>query len=241
MCFTKPRDKPDSFDSGILVRENTRTVKVDNTDAYNAGKSKKTINKANSDGQLKNHRRKRSCYRTGSTETTSNSNETDTGVVCSLNGNNKSSSCFLNSANNSSSHKTSVADGHIKHGTLVPATTNWIGSTEHVHSRAYERVSGRSDSIVSACSTASECQSTFSTSDITLNMQAGLSRENSFKRPKSAPGTFVRNASSGSLPNMVINNFIASSPDNFRSHGAWRFIAEYKGKWESMCVLKDHI
>lgn len=228
----KSRDKSaEFFDSGILVRENTKTVKVDNTSSLSMLKCKKTISKTNSEGQLKNHRKKQNCHRTGSAE--NRHVDSDVSVCVSQNGGGKESSACaltLNSANNIPSLK--------KTGTLAPGTTtHWRGSTEHVHPKSRDRTPGRSDSIVSACSTASECQSTFSTSDITLNMQSGLSRENSFKRPKSAPGTFVRNASSGSLPNMIINNFIASSPDNFRSHGAWRYSVEYKGKWESMFVM----
>lgn len=236
----KSFNKTDRFESGILVRENTRTVKVDNTSALQCLKTKKLINKTNSDGQLKTQRR-RSCHRTGSAETRKTC-DTETSAVShngnGVNDNTSQSSNLTHSlnANSASSLQTKKSPSHeerTRSAPLTPAKTQWKGSSEQVHARSSERAQGRSDSIVSSYSTASECQSTFSTSDITLNMQSGLSRENSFKRPKSAPGTFVRNASSGSLPNMIINNFIASSPDNFRSYGAWRFMVEYKGKWES--------
>lgn len=97
----------------------------------------------------------------------------------------------------------------------------------------------RSGSITSNCSLLSQCPSTFSTSDITVHFQSscGLTREDSLKRPRSAPGTdnACRKASSGSLPNITVSNFLATSSDHFQSHGSWRQIIDYRGIWESKC------
>ena len=95
----------------------------------------------------------------------------------------------------------------------------------------------RSGSISSNSSLLSQCPSTFSTSDITVHFQSnsGLSRDDSLKRPRSAPGTgnSCRKASSGSLPNITVSNFLATSFDHFQSHGSWKQIIDYKGTWES--------
>lgn len=241
--YAKSRDRANTFDNGILVRENTKTVKVDNTSFLNTPKSKKAFSKTNSDGHLKNHRWKKSYVRRLSAEnrrgqdleTCKVTNHIGDGVRNSRESRSNSQLNF-SGAIYVTSPRPSTKDRQHKTGSITSDTLS-AKTTEHGQYRARDQGQGRSDSIVSTCSTASECQSTFSTSDITLSMPSALSRENSYKRPKSAPGPFLRTASSGSLPNMIINNFVASSPDNFRSHGAWRFLVEYKGKWESMCYL----
>ena len=95
----------------------------------------------------------------------------------------------------------------------------------------------RSGSISSDSSLLSQCPSTFSASDITVHFQSncGLSREDSLKRPRSAPGTgnALRKASTGSLPNVTVSNFLATSFDHFQSHGSWKQIIDYKGSWDS--------
>ena len=95
----------------------------------------------------------------------------------------------------------------------------------------------RSGSLTSNCSLLSQCPSTFSTSDITVHFQTScaLSREDSLKRPRSAPGNgnSGRRTSSGSLPNITVSNFLATSSDHFQSHGSWKQIIDYRGYWES--------
>ena len=97
---------------------------------------------------------------------------------------------------------------------------------------------GRSGSLTSNCSLLSQCPSTFSASDITVHFQNScvLAREDSVKRPRSAPGNgscTSRRASSGSLPNVTVSNFLATSSDHFQSHGSWKQVIDYKGCWES--------
>lgn len=231
-----------STDSGILVRENTRTVKVDNT-VYNRGSR---INK------LK--------YKSKSDTVTAKLDTVET--IPELDRRHMSADAvrtkdhppayyfkrlqLYHEANRSELEH--VNESRYKHGSYgteesptsgasnprnVPLNNrHFSGNRGNVPSNT-EHHQSRSDSAMSSCSSASDCQSTFSTSDITLHVHMGISRENSLQRPQSAPSNIVRNASSGSLPNMMINNFIASSSDNFRSHGSWRVIVDYKGYWES--------
>jgi len=239
-------------DTGILVRENTKTVKVDNTYCTKL-RSRKHSHKSNSDNTLLGrHQRAALKERTSSAEVVKSeqkvcerANSAD--AVLRDAGIDKSGTCYsdekseLYAGENFARGSYGVLDASKSRYDDTKCSSNpqlKCGATPPSARNASSGFSQeRSDSIVSTCSAISECHSTFSASDIMLNMQFGLSRENSIKRPKSAPGTFVRTASSGSLPNMVVNNFIASSSDNFRSHGAWRYIIEYRGKWESKCIF----
>ena len=101
---------------------------------------------------------------------------------------------------------------------------------------------GRSGSLTSNCSLLSQCPSTFSASDITVHFQNScvLSRDDSLKRPRSAPGngsSSGRRTSSGSLPNVTVSNFLATTSDHFQSHGSWKQVIDYKGCWESKFSL----
>ncbi|XP_052271984.1 uncharacterized protein LOC127872693 [Dreissena polymorpha] len=232
-----------SNEPGLLVRENSRTVKVDNT--Y-INKSKERSRKQSHQMKLgggggSKHSHKKCALMDRTNDADASKREA---VLCerkySADAGHRSighDACVHLSCLGPASEDTESSAGSTGSTCTL---TNQDGCKETVSRPSYaahrkgslDYMQARSDSIASTCSAISECQSTFSTSDITLNMQSGLSRENSLRRPKSAPGTFVRNASSGSLPNMVVNNFMASSSDNFRSHGSWRYIIEYKGKWD---------
>ncbi|XP_060606456.1 uncharacterized protein LOC132758775 isoform X2 [Ruditapes philippinarum] len=216
----------------ILVRENPRTVKVDNTQFNRASKIKKLKQKSKSENAK--IMSKKNSYGTRRESTGAVYRKRDPSPV----------SCFkrlhhyddvksdavdtkdsdLNDESKDSSKQcTSTATNDKKTPVKKQSSSGY-----NTHNAEY--CQKRSDSLISTCSALSECQSTFSASDITLNI--GTSRENSLQRPKSAPSNIIRNTSSGSLPNMIINNFVASSSDNFRSHGSWRFVINYKGKWE---------
>lgn len=221
--------KDTSSDMGILVRENTRTVKVDNTLYNRASKIKKLKHKSKSD-TVKNEQDKRNCQRRESAD-----------GACRNRGLSPVS-CFKGLQLHDDGQFIDVQNTtEPKHLNETEASTSgssniWNTSASYRYSARNVITSGeyyqkRSDSVISTCSALSECQSTFSASDITLNI--GTSRDNSLQRPRSAPSNIVRNSSSGSLPNMIINNFVASSSDNFRSLGSWRFVIDYKGKWES--------
>lgn len=211
-----------SAEKGILVRENVRTVKVDNTMIRRGSRVHRLRQKRNSDG-IKSFKESEpeveyttknspvSCFSRANLHCEENTNESD------LSRDNK----VVSKANG----EPSQSKMGFTEGTRC-FTNDSVTSGSEIQQP-------RSGSPTSVCSGLSECRSTFSTSDITFSMQYGLSRENSLRRPKSAPINIVRNGSSGSLPNMIVNNFKASSSDNFRSHGAWRFFAEYRGRWES--------
>lgn len=229
-----------SAESGILVRENTRTVKVDNT-LYNRGsRIKKLKYKSKSDIVM---------LKVDSVATIPELDRTHIGADTVRTKDHypvyyskrlqlyhdASRSAHVTEASN----KQDSDDAKESHTSGVSNTRNVPLSNKHSSGNLgnvppdKEPHQSRSDSAMSSLSSASDCQSTFSTSDITLQVNMGLSRQNSLKRPQSAPSTIVRNASSGSLPNMIINNFIASSSDNFRSHGSWRLTIDYKGNWKS--------
>ncbi|WAR16557.1 hypothetical protein MAR_031151 [Mya arenaria] len=262
LAFTRtsiPSEPGITNDTGILVRENTKTVKVDNS-SFNKLRSKRHSNKQSKSDTLcmSKHQRKKSafaeraksaeiskpdlqvCERANSADDMLRTNDKEGGkgkaqltlATDKHVGKLGASNCSADRQN----QNTETGEYLRRDSDKVPA----LSQTKHplpspaisMRKESVDFVQTRSDSLVSNSSAISDCHSTFSASDITLNMQSGLSRENSFKRPKSAPGNFVRSASSGSLPNMVVNNFIASSSDNFRSHGSWRYIIEYRGKWE---------
>ncbi|KAL4217684.1 Calpain-1 catalytic subunit [Mactra antiquata] len=221
-----------NLELGILVKENVRTVKIDNTVFTRDSRAQKLRLKRMSDAtkyfkdeepEVGVSRRRRSspvhCFHRENLHCEEDTWELDT---------NRDNRTISDSCRDNSHTEMRIAGG-----SRMSSNDNSTSGSNIQHQQ-------RSGSLTSMGSGLSECHSTFSTSDITFSMQYGLSRENSIRRPKSAPINIVRNASSGSLPNIIVNNFKASSSDNFRSHGAWRYVVECRGRWEkSDSVLRN--
>ncbi|OWF34953.1 Calpain-9 [Mizuhopecten yessoensis] len=110
-------------------------------------------------------------------------------------------------------------------------------SASHANTRLdnlrYDRLQPLNNSI-STNSVSSELESTFSTSDISVNIPDHISRENSLTsgcRNLSFPLLHPRTYSTGSLSHLTQSNFLAMKKDSFRSHGDWKGILEHYDKW----------
>ncbi|XP_060069829.1 uncharacterized protein LOC132549877 [Ylistrum balloti] len=99
------------------------------------------------------------------------------------------------------------------------------------------------NSSLSVNSFSSEPDSTYSASDISVNISETRSRENSVSRggrKLSFPLVHSRKLSAGSVSHLTQSNFLAMKKDHFRSHGEWNVIMEHYDRWtKSMTTVSS--
>ncbi|XP_069105998.1 uncharacterized protein [Argopecten irradians] len=119
----------------------------------------------------------------------------------------------------------------------------YLRSASHTFTRTdfhkFDRIQPLNSSLsVHSCS--SELESTYSASDISVNIPEGRSRENSLskgRRNSSYPLLYSRKHSSGSVSHLTQSNFLAMKTDTFRSHNEWKPIMEHYDKWTKQMTV----
>ena len=227
---SETRGPDEKTEAGILVQENYRTVKVDNTmkKKESASSIPSTPDKNISDfTSIQTHRGSVSGSGTGS-------GAGSPVTTCLQKLQIYVDKCKVEFEMGSNLSDTSKSVHNAQTPRSSPSLNRYREKRDkHKECEKSSYCGNRSDSLISTCSAASDCQSTFSASDIMLNMPGDSSTESVVRR-KSAPTTCSVPRNSGtSLSNMTVQHFMAMTSDYFRSHGSWRLLMTYTGTWES--------